>query len=83
MRDSLVGQRLVWVFLLGVVLFNDPLLTLFDRGRLVAGIPLVYLYLFAAWCGLIALLGWTLASGEGERRAERDAGADAAGPRDR
>jgi hypothetical protein len=69
MRDSLVGQRLILAFLLGVVLLNDPVLTLFDRGQQLAGIPLVYLYLFAVWSGLIAGLALTLSAGE---PADRD-----------
>jgi hypothetical protein len=72
MRDSLVGQRLILAFLLGVVLLNDPVLTLFDRGQQLAGIPLVYAYLFAVWAGLIALLALTLSAGESaDRDAER------------
>lgn len=60
-QSTLIGQRLVWAFLLGVVLLNDPVLSLFDRGFLLAGIPLVYLYLLSVWAGLIGLLAWTLA----------------------
>ena len=70
MRHSLVGQRLVLAFLLGVVLLNDPVLTLFDRGRQLAGIPLVYVYLFSVWTALIAVLALTLSAGE---PADRDA----------
>jgi len=69
MRDSLVGQRLVWGFLLGVVLLNDPVLTLFDRGQQWGGIPLVYVYLLTVWSGLIALLAWTL---RGDDTSDRD-----------
>jgi hypothetical protein len=64
MRDSLVGQRLILAFLLGVVLLNDPVLTLFDRGQQLAGLPVVYVYLFTVWIGLIALLATTLSAGE-------------------
>ena len=72
MHVSLVGQRLIWGFLLGGVLLNDPVLSLFDRGVLVLGIPLVYLYLFGVWSGLIALLAWTLHAGETGRTDEAD-----------
>jgi hypothetical protein len=68
MRDSLVGQRLVWGFLLGVVLLNDPVLSLFDRGQQLGGIPLVYVYLFVVWAGLIGLLAWTLKPGAADER---------------
>jgi len=52
------SQRLVAVSVLGALLFNYPLLALFNRPVLVFGIPLVYLYVFTAWplvIGLIAL----------------------------
>ena len=48
------GPRLVGLFLLGCLLFNYPLLTLFDRPAMVAGVPLLYAYLFGAWLVLIA-----------------------------
>ncbi|MDO9600512.1 MAG: hypothetical protein Q7J47_22565 [Azoarcus sp.] len=58
MRKGLAGQRLVAVFLVGVMLFNFPLLSLFDRPVLVFGIPLLHVALFCAWVGLIALMAW-------------------------
>lgn len=64
-RRQLTGERLVAVFLCGGVLFNYPLLALFDRGVDLFGIPLIYVYLFAAWAGLIALMAWVI-----ERRGE-------------
>ena len=48
------GARLVGLFLLGCLLFNYPLVTLFDRPILVAGVPLLYAYLFGAWALVIA-----------------------------
>ena len=51
-----VGQRLVGVFLLGCLLFNYPLLALFNVRFDVGGIPLLYAYLFTAWAILIALV---------------------------
>jgi hypothetical protein len=48
-------QRLVVVFLVGVLLFNYPLLALFNRAAYVAGIPVLYLYIFGAWAALIAI----------------------------
>ena len=50
------GQRLVALFLLGVLLFNYPLLALFDRAATAFGVPLLYVYIFCAWAALIALL---------------------------
>jgi hypothetical protein len=50
-------QQLVGLFLLGCLLFNYPLITLFDRPILVLGVPLLYAYLFGAWALVIALVG--------------------------
>ncbi len=49
-------QRLAALFALGAVLFNYPLLALFNRAVVVAGVPLLFLYVFLAWALLIALL---------------------------
>ena len=49
-------QRLAALFALGAVLFNYPLLALFNRAVMVAGVPLLYLYVFLAWALLITLL---------------------------
>ena len=47
-RDQLIG-----VFVLGVILFNPPLLDLFS-GTMLFGWPLLYIYIFAAWAAVIA-----------------------------
>ncbi|HJV50705.1 MAG TPA: hypothetical protein VJ652_04560 [Noviherbaspirillum sp.] len=59
-KQNVKGQRLVALFLLGNLLFNYPLLTLFNRADTVAGIPLLYLYVFGAWAMLIALLAFVV-----------------------
>jgi hypothetical protein len=55
-KSSRKGQRLVGLFLLGCLLFNYPLLALFNSRATVFGIPLLYAYLFAAWTLLIVLV---------------------------
>ncbi|GAB6905491.1 conserved hypothetical protein [Desulfosarcina cetonica] len=55
-RDKINGRRLVGLFLLGLLLFNFPLLSLFNRPVLVFGIPLFYLYLFGVWSVMILLM---------------------------
>ncbi|MBS1694583.1 MAG: hypothetical protein JST91_20410 [Actinobacteria bacterium] len=50
--------RLVAVGLLALVLFNFPLLAVFDTGTLIGGIPVLWAYLFGAWILVIALLAW-------------------------
>jgi hypothetical protein len=50
------NQRLVCIFLLGVVLFNFPILALFNVGATLFGVPLLFAYLFLAWGALILLM---------------------------
>ncbi len=59
-KQNVKGQRLAALFLLGNLLFNYPLLTLFNRADTVAGIPVLYLYVFGAWALLIALLAFVV-----------------------
>jgi hypothetical protein len=49
------GPRLVALFLIGALLFNYPLIALFDRTVTAFGIPVLYLYVFCAWALLIGL----------------------------
>jgi predicted permease len=55
-RTRLNAQRLAAVFLLGCLLFNYPLLALFNKAAAVFGIPLLYAYIFLAWFGFILLV---------------------------
>ena len=59
-KSSRRGQRLVGLFLLGCLLFNYPLLALFNVRVTLAGVPLLYAYLFAAWAALIALVAYVM-----------------------
>jgi hypothetical protein len=58
MKEPDAGDRFVALLLLGVLAFSPPLLSIFSVRTLVLGIPLLYLYLFAAWAVLIVLLAW-------------------------
>jgi hypothetical protein len=55
-RPSVKRQRLAALFLLGCLLFNYPLLSLFARQGEIFGIPLLYAYVFSAWAALIGLM---------------------------
>jgi hypothetical protein len=55
-RSGTTGQRLAAIFMMGCVLLNYPILSLFSRREDVAGIPLLYVYVFAAWTVLIGLM---------------------------
>ncbi|GAB7546882.1 hypothetical protein CS8_065720 [Cupriavidus sp. 8B] len=59
LRRSLLGHRLIALFALGWLMFNYPLLALFNDTLTWFGIPRLYCYLFAAWALLIGLLAFT------------------------
>lgn len=54
--DRLKNRRLAGVFLLGWVLFNYPVFSLFNRHTVFLGIPLPYAYAFGAWMLIIGLI---------------------------
>ena len=72
--NGLGSQRLVALFCVGVLLFNFPLLALWDRNALLFGVPLFPAALFIIWALLIGALGWLV-----ERSSDGDA-ADAPVP---
>lgn len=59
-RDKLVG-----LFILGVIAFNPPVLGLF-AGATLFGWPLLYVYLFTVWAALIGATALVI-----ERRRRR------------
>lgn len=55
-RPSGMSERLVAAFMLGLALFTPPLLAVFSGGGSVAGVPLLFVYVFGAWiCLTVAL----------------------------
>jgi hypothetical protein len=57
------GQRLAALCMLGALLFNFPVLALFNLPAAVFGIPVLYAYLFIAWALLIGLMALMAESG--------------------
>ncbi len=57
-KFTLIKQRLVAVFLCGVLLLYSPIISLFDQASLWFGIPSLYIYLFTIWAILIAAMAW-------------------------
>ena len=57
------AQRLVALFMLGCLLFNYPVLAIFNVPAMVFGIPVLYAYIFAAWALLIALIALVVEQG--------------------
>jgi predicted permease len=59
-RSDITGQRLVAIVLLGCVLFNYPVLSLFSKPAMWLGIPLLYLCIFVIWALLIGLTAFVI-----------------------
>lgn len=55
-RFTVKGQRLVAIFLIGCLLFNYPLLSLFSANNTLWGIPILYIYAFLSWLAIIGLM---------------------------
>lgn len=67
-----MAPRLLAWFVAGLLLFNFPLLALWDSDVTAWGMPLFPLAIFVIWGLLIAGLAWLLERGEGasdDRRA--------------
>jgi hypothetical protein len=56
------GQRFVALCMLGLLLFNYPVLALFNVSGTVFGVPVLYAYIFIAWAVLIALMAFVAES---------------------
>ena len=59
MSEESKSQRFVALCMLGMVLFNFPILALFNVQATLFGVPLLYAYIFMAWAALIALMALT------------------------
>jgi hypothetical protein len=66
LRRTARRDRLVGLFLLGIILFNPPILNLF--GGTVFGWPTLFVYLFSAWA--LIIVGVALVVGRGEAASE-------------
>jgi hypothetical protein len=79
-RPGLTHERLVALFLLGVLLFTPPFLGIFNTPDRVLGVPSLYLYLFAAWTLLIVLVTLAIERSDGDDGSSRTAEAPPGGP---
>jgi len=57
------GHRFAALCFLGLLLFNYPILALFNVSGTVFGVPLLYAYIFVAWAALIAMMAFVAESG--------------------
>lgn len=71
-RESKLKKRLVALFLLGCVLFNYPILSLFNLEIPIFGLPLLFVYIFGIWCLLIALAALATMSRSNEHKDDSD-----------
>lgn len=65
-RPGLTHERLVALFLLGVLLFTPPFLGIFNTPDRILGLPTLYLYLFTAWTLLIVLVTLAIESSDAD-----------------
>ncbi len=63
MQTRLLHQRLAGLFTLALLLFNFPLIALWDRDATLLGVPLFPAALFLVWALLIAALAWLMERG--------------------
>ena len=56
MSEEKKAQRFVALCMLGMLLFNFPILALFNVSGTLLGVPVLYAYIFVAWAALIALM---------------------------
>ncbi len=77
-RPGVTGEGLFFLFLLGVFLFNPPLLSIFDIPRQLFGVPLLYIYPFTCWGALLLLVAIIIEKG-GDVDELQDSGDEAAG----
>ena len=64
----------VATFLLGCLAFSPPILLIFGAEVSFLTLPLLYIYLFAAWALIILLIAWIADLGPGDLRPEDDGG---------
>ena len=75
-KSGRTGGFLVFLFVLGLLLLNAPLLSIFDKADYVLGIPVLYLYLFVMWAVLILLMALAIADASITQDPSGEAGAE-------
>jgi hypothetical protein len=57
-RATLLRQRLLLLFLIGMLLLFSPLVMQFETLGRWLGAPVLLIYLFVTWAALIAIAAW-------------------------
>ena len=79
-RIGLKHERAIALFVLALLAFNPPLLQIFSAPELILGVPVLYIYLFCAWGGVILLVALNARRDKPETRLPpSDGGAAGAG----
>ena len=80
LRPGNFAERTLAIFFLGLLLFNPPVLSLFSNDSRIGDVPVLYIYLFAAWALLIVFMGrsarQTLTGGQATGLGRMAAGRD-------
>lgn len=63
MKQGPSKARMLSIFLAGCLLFNFPLIALFNVSGNVLGVPVLYAYLFTAWALIIVLVALVMERG--------------------
>ena len=56
MKKRLKGEKLAVFAVLFLVMMNYPILDIANKKGFIGAFPVLYVYIFAAWIGFIALL---------------------------
>lgn len=54
------SEKFILIGIFALLLFNAPLVSIFNHAVLVTGIPLLYLSFFVIWMGLIVVYAFFL-----------------------
>ena len=54
-RSGRRNERMAFLFVAGLLVFNPPLLLMFDTSDSFFGLPILFVYLFLSWAILIVL----------------------------
>ena len=56
MREIIKEQRLIAFCILFAILYNFPIISLFNKFSKISNIPVLYIYLFVVWFVIIAVI---------------------------
>lgn len=56
MKEDFKSQKFVFLGILLLIMFTFPFISMANRSIVVAGIPVLFLYIFIVWTGAIIVL---------------------------